>query len=55
MKRVRDIILRDSKITADGDWSHEIKTKQNKTKNLVPWKKIMTNLDNILKTEILLC
>ena len=32
------------------------KTKQKKkTKNLVPWKKIMTNLDNILKTEILLC
>ena len=28
---------------------------KNKNKNLVPWKKIMTNLDNILKTEILLC
>ena len=31
-----------SKITADGDCSHEIKT-------LVPWKKSLTNLDGILK------
>ena len=32
MKTVRDFILGGSKITADGDCSHEIKT-------LVPWKK----------------
>ena len=32
-----------SKITADGDWSHEIK------RGLLLGRKIMTNLDNILK------
>ena len=32
MKTVTDFIFRGSKITADGDYSHEIKT-------LVPWKK----------------
>ena len=31
-----------SKITADGDCSHEIKT-------LAPWKKSLTNLDSVLK------
>ena len=30
MKTVTDFILRGSKITANGDCSHEIKTKQNK-------------------------
>ena len=34
-----------SKITADGDWSHEIK------RHLVPERKAMTNLDNILKSR----
>ena len=38
-----------SKITADGDWSHEIK------RHLLLGKKAMTNLDNILKAETLLC
>ena len=33
METVRDFILRGSKITADGDCSHEIK------KTFVPWKK----------------
>ena len=33
-----------SKITADGDWSHEIKT-------IAPWKKAMTNLDSVLKSR----
>ena len=33
-----------SKITADGDCSHEIKT-------LTPWKKVMTNLDSIFKSR----
>ena len=33
MEKVADFIFRDSKITADGDCSHEIK------KTLVPWKK----------------
>ena len=42
---VSDFILRGSKITADGDCSHEIKKKKQKTKNkqqkktLTPWKK----------------
>ena len=39
-----------SKITADGDCSHEIKKKK-KTKKLAPWKKAMTNLDSILKSR----
>ena len=32
-----------SKITADGDWSHEIK------RHLLPGRKVMTNLECILK------
>ena len=42
METVSDFIVLGSKITADGDCSNEIKT-------LAPWKKVMTNLDNILK------
>ena len=38
----RDFIFLGSKITANGDCSHEIKT-------LVPWKKAMTNIDSTLK------
>ena len=34
-----------SKITADGDWSHEIK------RHLLPGRKVMTNLDSILKSR----
>ena len=45
----RDFILGDSKITADGDWSHEIK------RHLLLGRKTMTNLDSILKAETLLC
>ena len=44
-----DFILGGSKITADGDCSHEIK------RCLLLGKKVMTNLDSILKREILLC
>ena len=44
MKSVKDFIFLGSKITTDGDCSHEIKT-------LGPWKKAMTNLDSILKTR----
>ena len=43
METVRDFILGGSKITADGDWSHEIKTL------LHLGRKVMTNLDSILK------
>ena len=40
---VSDFILGGSKITADGDCSHEIK------RRLLLGKKVMTNLDSILK------
>ena len=42
---VRDFILGGSKITADGDCSHEIK------RRLLLGKKAMTNLDSILKSR----
>ena len=38
-----------SKITADGDCSHEIK------RRLLLGRKVMTNLESILKAETLLC
>ena len=43
MERVRDFIFLDSKITADGDCSHEIK------RCLLLGRKAMTNLDSRLK------
>ena len=49
---VSDFILRGSKITADGDCSHEIK------RHLLLGRKVMTNLYSILKNchkETLLC
>ena len=49
VETVTDFILGGSKITADGDCSHEIKTR------LLLGRKIMTNLDRILKAETLLC
>ena len=49
VKTVRDFILGTSKITAEGDCSHDIK------KHLLLGRKAMTNLDSILKTETLLC
>ena len=45
METVRDFILGDSKITADGDCSHEIK------RHLLLGRKVMTNLDSILKSR----
>ena len=42
---VSDFILGGSKITADGDCSHEIK------RHLLLGKKVMTNLDSILKSR----
>ena len=39
---VSDFIFGGSKITADGDWSHEI------TRRLLLGRKVMTNLDSIL-------
>ena len=45
MKTVRNLILGGSKITADGDWNHEIK------RYLLLGRKAMTNLDSILKSR----
>ena len=49
METVSDFIFLGSKITTDGDCSHEIK------RRLLLGRKVMTNLDSILKTETLLC
>ena len=48
LETVSDFIFLGSKITADGDCSHEIK------RCLILERKVMTNLDSILKTETLL-
>ena len=45
METVRDFILLGSKITANGDYSHEIK------RDLIFGRKAMTNLDSILKNR----
>ena len=45
METVADFILGGSKITADGDCSHEIK------RHLLLGKKVMTNLDSIFKSR----
>ena len=45
METVTDCILGDSKITADGDCSHEIK------RHLLLGRKVMTNIGSILKTR----
>ena len=49
VETVTDFIFLGSKITADGDCSHEIK------RHLLLGRKVVTNLDSILKTVILLC
>ena len=48
MESVRNFIFLGSKITADGDCSHKIK------RCLLLERKVMTNLDSMLKTETLL-
>ena len=45
VETVSDFIFGGSKITADGDYSHEIK------RHLFLGKKVNTNLDNILKSR----
>ena len=50
METMRDFIFFCSKITADGDCSHEIKQKQAK-KHLLLGRKAITNLDSILKSR----
>ena len=45
LETVADFIFEGSKITADGDCSHEIK------RHLLLGRKAMTNLDNVLKSR----
>ena len=45
MEIMTDFVLGSSKITADGDCSHEIK------RHLLPGRKVMTKLDSILKSR----
>ena len=45
VETVSDFILGGSKITVDGDCSHEIKSR------LLPGRKVMSNLDSILKSR----
>ena len=45
METVTDFIFLDSKITVDGDYSHEIK------RHLILGRKVMTNLDSVLKSR----
>ena len=45
VETVSDFILGGSKITADGDWSHEVK------RRLLFGRKVMTKLDSILKSR----
>ena len=49
VETVSDFIFGGSKITADGDCSHEIK------RRLLLGRKVMTNLDRYSKTETLFC
>ena len=50
-KTVSDFIFGGSKITADGDCSHEIKRRT----YLLLGRKVMTNLDSIFKSRDILC
>ena len=45
VETVADFIFGGSKITADGDWSHEIK------RCLLLGRRVMTNLDSIVKSR----
>ena len=49
VETVSDFILGGSKITTDGDCSHEIK------RCLILGRKVMTNLDSILKSRDIIC
>ena len=49
VETVSDFILGGSKITADGDCSHEIK------RHLLLGRKVMTNLDSIFKSRDIIC
>ena len=47
VKTVTDFIFLGSKITADGDFSHEIK------RHLLIGRRTMTNIDSVLKSSVL--
>ena len=47
VETVSDYIFLGSKITVDGDWSHEIK------RHLLLGRKVMTKLDSILKSIVI--
>ena len=49
VETMADFIFVGSKMIVDGDCRHEIK------RRLLPGRKVMTNLDSILKSETLLC
>ena len=49
VETVRDFIFLGSKTTADGDCSHEIK------RRLLLGRKVMTNLESILKSRDIIC
>ena len=49
METMTDFICLGSKITADGDCSHEIK------RHLLLGRKVMANLDSILKSRDIIC
>ena len=49
MKTMTDFIFLGSKITADGDCSHEIK------RHFLHGRKAMTNLDSVLKSRDIIC
>ena len=49
VETMADFIFLGSKITADGDYSHEIK------RHFLLGRKVMTNLESILKSRALLC
>ena len=49
VETMSDFIFWGSKITAAGDYSHEIK------RHLLLGRKVMTNLDSMLKAETLFC
>ena len=49
VETVSDFIFEGSKITADGDCSHEIK------RRLLLGRKVLTNLDSILKSRDIIC
>ena len=49
IETVADFIFLGSKITADGDWNHDIK------RCLLLGRKSMINLDSVLKAETLFC